>query len=86
MLSLSPRDVVWYPIPDWVEDPVYIGYEGARKMSAIWTDNFDDLILELRESLAIHHGHLLVARLFGAGAGRLPGTELSSARIDRWDM
>jgi ketosteroid isomerase-like protein len=46
MLDLFPPDVVWYPAPGWVEDVVYRGYDGARKMSGVFTKNFVDLALE----------------------------------------
>jgi hypothetical protein len=37
-----------YPIPEWVEDPVYRGHEGVRKLSA-WIDDFDDPGWEIHE-------------------------------------
>jgi ketosteroid isomerase-like protein len=46
MLAFYPEDVVWHPAPGWVEDEVYRGYDGARKLTAIFTNNFEDLALE----------------------------------------
>jgi len=65
MLSFYPPDVLWHPAPGWVEDPVYGGHDGARKMSAVWTDNFDDLVLEPHEIRDLPEGVLVLAEATG---------------------
>ena len=48
-LEFFAPDVVWHPIPGWIEDAEYRGHDGVRKMSALFTDNFVDLKLEPHE-------------------------------------
>lgn len=49
MLEFFAPDVVWHPIPGWIEDAEYRGHEGTRRMSGVFTDNFVDLKLEPRD-------------------------------------
>jgi ketosteroid isomerase-like protein len=49
LLLLHAPDTVWYALPDWLEDPVYRGHDGARKLSAAFTDNFDNVVFELHD-------------------------------------
>jgi ketosteroid isomerase-like protein len=59
MLEFFAPDVVWHPIPGWIEDAEYRGHDGARKMSALFTDNFVDLTLEPRDVRELED-HVLV--------------------------
>lgn len=50
LIAYSPEDVVTYAIPEWLEDDVYHGHDGLRRVFA-WQDAFDRLIwdpLEIR--------------------------------------
>jgi ketosteroid isomerase-like protein len=38
LLRLHAPDTVWYSLADWLEDPIYRGHDGARKLSAAFTD------------------------------------------------
>jgi ketosteroid isomerase-like protein len=49
LLHFHASDVVWYSLAEWVEDPVYRGHDGARKLSATFTDNFADFDWELHD-------------------------------------
>jgi ketosteroid isomerase-like protein len=49
LLPFLPPDVVWYSVPEWVEDPLYRGHDGARKLIAAFTENFDDWAWEVPE-------------------------------------
>ena len=33
-LRFAPADVVWHPLPGWVEEQVCRGHDGVRKMGA----------------------------------------------------
>jgi ketosteroid isomerase-like protein len=50
LLPFYPADVVMYSIAEWPDDPVYRGYEGARKLTAGWTDNFDEWGFDLKDT------------------------------------
>jgi ketosteroid isomerase-like protein len=49
LLPFCAPDVVWYSAAEWVEDPVYRGHDGVRKLTAAFTDNFDDWGWEVHE-------------------------------------
>jgi ketosteroid isomerase-like protein len=49
LLPFCPPDVVWYSVAEWLEDPVYRGHDGARKLVGAFTDNFDDWGWEVHE-------------------------------------
>ena len=59
LLPFLRRDVVCYPFPEWVEEGVYRGHDGLRKLSRIWTDTFDDFRVEFDELQ--DHGSKVVA-------------------------
>jgi ketosteroid isomerase-like protein len=42
-------DFAWYVGPGWLEDGVYRGHEGARRVDAVFLENFDDYTLEVQE-------------------------------------
>ena len=48
-LSFHAPDTVWYALPEWLEDPMYRGHDGARKLAAAFTDNFDNFTFELHD-------------------------------------
>jgi ketosteroid isomerase-like protein len=49
LLPFFATDVVMHPFVDWPDDPVYHGYDGARKLIGAWTDNFEDWGIDVRE-------------------------------------
>jgi len=49
LLPFHPPDVVMYSIAEWPDDPVYRGHDGVRKLTAAWTDNFDNWGFEVHE-------------------------------------
>lgn len=59
LLPFLRRDVVCYPFPEWVEEGVYRGHDGFRKVATIWTDTFDDFRVEFDELQ--DHGSKVVA-------------------------
>jgi hypothetical protein len=64
LLPFFPPDVVVYPIPEWVEDPVYEGHDGFRRLIA-WMDDFDDVGWEIQEMREARGGVLVRADLTG---------------------
>jgi hypothetical protein len=69
-LAFLAPDAVSYAFPEWVEDPVYRGHDGARKLDSIWRDNFDDFAIELLEVRDLG-GRIL---LLGEMTGRVKGS------------
>src|ERR1700730_11447694 len=48
-LRFYAEDFVWDPGPNWIEDRVYRGHDGARALDAIFTQTFHDYVLEVHE-------------------------------------
>jgi ketosteroid isomerase-like protein len=40
-------EIEWVAPPEWLEDPVYEGHDGMRRLAAYWTELFDQYRLEL---------------------------------------
>jgi ketosteroid isomerase-like protein len=71
-LRFYAPDFVWYPGPGWVEDDVYRGHDGARRLNAIFLENFEDYVLAVHEIRAV--GDRVLA-LYEA-TGRIKGSGL----------
>jgi ketosteroid isomerase-like protein len=69
-LRFYAADMVWYTGPGWIEDDVYRGHDGARRVDAVFSDSFEDYALELHEIRAV--GERVLA-LFEA-TGRMKGS------------
>jgi len=65
VLPLYSPDVIWYPPPEWIEDAVYRGHDGVRRLTAVWTDNFDDFAWELHEIREVQERVLVLAETTG---------------------
>src|SRR5450755_3306505 len=70
LVVLFAPDVLMYPFPEWVEQSEYRGYDGVRKIMAVWIENFDDFTLEVCEVRDLGDRVLML----GATAGRIKGS------------
>jgi ketosteroid isomerase-like protein len=48
-LSSCSPDVVWYPTDRWLDGCAYRGHYGMRRLSAAFSENFDDYRFALRD-------------------------------------
>ena len=48
-LSFCSPDVVWYPSDRWLDGPAYRGHDGMRRLSAAFSENFDDFRYEVHD-------------------------------------
>jgi ketosteroid isomerase-like protein len=69
-LPVFSPDAVVYPFPEWVEESQYQGHVGVRKLTAVWTDSFDDFAIEVEEVRDL--GDRVV--ILGETTGRVKGT------------
>ncbi len=74
LLPFVRPDVVCYPFPEWVEEGVYRGHDGVRKVATIWTDTFDDFRVEFDE--VEDHGSNVVALGTISGLIKVTGAPL----------
>jgi ketosteroid isomerase-like protein len=52
-LAFYADDLIWEAAPGWVEDRIYRGHDGVRKLDAIFLESFEDYVLELHELRAV---------------------------------
>jgi ketosteroid isomerase-like protein len=71
-LRFYAPDFVWDAGPDWLEDRLYRGHDGARRLDAIFIENFEDYALAVHEIRAV--GDRVLA-LYEA-TGRIKGSGL----------
>jgi ketosteroid isomerase-like protein len=48
-LSFFGHRLAWYTTDRWVDDSAYRGHNGMRRLTAAFTENFDDLRFEVRD-------------------------------------
>jgi hypothetical protein len=65
LLVFYAADVVCYPAPGWVAEPLCRGHEGIRRLSAVWTENVDDVGLAVHEVRDMHERVLILAEFTG---------------------
>lgn len=68
VIELIAPDWVGHPFRGWIGDPVYRGREGMRELTAIWTENFDDYRVEIRDLIAV--GDRVLALLEHGGVAK----------------
>jgi len=52
-LAFYARDFVWDAGPEWLEERTYSGHDGARRLDAIFNENFEDYSLTVHEIRAV---------------------------------
>ncbi len=48
-LSCFSPDVVWYPTDRWLDGSAYRGHDGMRRLSAAFSENFDDFRYDVHD-------------------------------------
>ncbi|HEY2180218.1 MAG TPA: nuclear transport factor 2 family protein [Solirubrobacteraceae bacterium] len=69
-LSFFGHDLVWYTTDRWVDGSTYSGHDGMRRLTAAFTENFDDLRFEVGD---IRHAQGRVVALIHM-TGRIKGS------------
>jgi ketosteroid isomerase-like protein len=64
-LQYFDTEVEWIGPPEWLEERLYKGHEGIRRIASQWTENFDEF--HLHSEQFIDAGDLVVVLLFGRG-------------------
>jgi ketosteroid isomerase-like protein len=52
-LTFYAPDFVWDAGPQWVEERIYRGHDGARRLDAVFIESFDDYALVVDEIRAV---------------------------------
>jgi ketosteroid isomerase-like protein len=70
-LEYLDPDIEWLGAPEWLEESLYKGHDGLRKLASYWTENFDGYRLELER--VIDAGDRVVA--LGYQRARIKGSD-----------
>jgi len=46
-LEYLDPNIEWIGPPEWLEDRIYEGHDGMRKLASLWTEQFDGYRLDL---------------------------------------
>jgi ketosteroid isomerase-like protein len=74
VLTYFDPEVEWLAPPEWLEEHVYEGHQGLRKLAAAWGDNFEEYRLDFERLIDVDDGEVLVlvyqrGRIKGSDAG-----------------
>jgi len=69
-LGYFDPEIEWLGPPEWLEEHLYKGHDGMRKIAAVWGENFDEYRLDLERLIDI--GDELVVLVYQRG--RIKGT------------
>jgi ketosteroid isomerase-like protein len=50
-LQYLDPNIEWIGPPEWLEDRVYEGHDGMRKLASLWTEQFDEYRLDLDRTI-----------------------------------
>ena len=64
-LEYFDTDIEWLGPPEWLEQHLYQGHDGIRKIAAVWGENFDEYRLDPVEF--IDAGDRIVALVYQRG-------------------
>ncbi|HEY1833331.1 MAG TPA: nuclear transport factor 2 family protein [Solirubrobacteraceae bacterium] len=65
LLLVYAEDVVCYPAPGWVEEQVCHGHEGIRRLGAVWSENWDDVTMQIHDVRDLSRRVLVLAEFAG---------------------
>ncbi|HSD23165.1 MAG TPA: nuclear transport factor 2 family protein [Solirubrobacterales bacterium] len=65
-------EIEWWAPPDWLEDRLYRGHDGIRRLAAHWTQLFDEYQLRLERVVDVDEARVVVllyqlGRIVGTG-------------------
>jgi ketosteroid isomerase-like protein len=77
-------DIDWVAPPEWLEESVYRGHEGIRRIAAQWTENFDQYRLSIEELIDV--GDRVLALLVQRGRIKESGDPIEQRIGHVWEV
>jgi hypothetical protein len=71
-LAYLDPDIEWLGPPEWLEDRLYLGHDGVRRLASFWTQSFDGFRLDLEQVIDLESNEVVV--LINQ-RGRMKGSE-----------
>jgi ketosteroid isomerase-like protein len=58
-LDFFDPGIEWWAPPEWLEDRLYLGHGGIRRLAAFWTQQFDEYRVEPEKFIELDDGRVL---------------------------
>ena len=84
-LPYFAEDVEWHAPPEWLEQSVYLGHDGLRRLAGDWGANFDEYRLDLESATDVGGGRLLVL-IYQRGSIKGEGREVEQQIGYDWQL
>jgi ketosteroid isomerase-like protein len=82
-LEYLDPSVQWIGPSEWLEDRVYEGYPGVRRLASLWIENFDEFRLDLER--VIDAGDRAIALIIQRGRIKGSGDEIEQQIGYEWE-
>jgi ketosteroid isomerase-like protein len=76
-LAYLDPNIEWLGPPEWLEERLYVGHSGMRRLALIWTESFDEYRLDLERVIELDDNRVVVLLY---QRGRIKG---SASRIEQ---
>jgi ketosteroid isomerase-like protein len=83
-LDYFDPSIEWFGPPEWLEERLYKGHDGIRKIAAVWTENFDDYRLDLDRT--IDAGDRVIALVYQRGRIKGSSNEIEQPIGYDWEI
>jgi ketosteroid isomerase-like protein len=83
-LDYFDPSIEWLGPPEWLEERLYKGHDGIRKIAAVWTENFDDYRLDLERT--IDAGDRVIALVYQRGRIKGSSNEIEQPIGYNWEI
>src|SRR5262245_34613223 len=81
-LSYFDPEVEWIGPPEWLEEHLYKGHDGMRKIAGVWGENFDEYRLDLEKLIDV--GDAVVVLVYQRGRITVSGDVIEQAIGYQW--
>jgi ketosteroid isomerase-like protein len=72
VLPYFDPEIEWFGPPEWLEEPVYSGHDGLRRLAAAWEGNFGEYRLDFEQLFELADDEVLVLAF---QRGRIKGSD-----------
>jgi hypothetical protein len=59
-LAYLDPEIEWLGPPEWLEDRLYLGHDGVRRLASFWTESFDEFRLDLERVIDLEGNEVVV--------------------------
>jgi ketosteroid isomerase-like protein len=83
-LQYLDPDIEWWGPPEWLEERLYRGHDGVRRLASFWTQTFDEYRLDLDD--ASESGNTVLALCHQRGRMKGTGDHIEDPIAYVWEV